>query len=273
MSENLNKNSSTITDFLGAIPYRMALAGGWIDQPFVSMHNPFPPGAMVVVSLEPAFRFMDRSGIATSTRQVAMRIWNGRLPDREPMELMRELYYAENRDKPAPSGSQDMAGIIYPGISRLDYDFHVEGGYFPARVESCLDPAVIAWLERVIHVLPVAPRPDGYDPLIIQNLDPAWVQRLGQQGHDCYNAILRQDILGLGAALTGTMRCWSVLLPANFQHPTLRIDLVRLLEYYQSRYCGAAYSSCGGGYLYVVSEEDVPGAFHVKIRSERNRHD
>ena len=56
---------------IGSIPYRLALAGGWIDQPFVSRHNPKPPGSMVVVSLEPAFRFMDRSGLATGTRAVA----------------------------------------------------------------------------------------------------------------------------------------------------------------------------------------------------------
>jgi hypothetical protein len=26
-------------------------------------------------------------------------------------------------------------------------------------------------------------------------------------------------------------------------------------------------SGCGDGYLYVVSEEDVPGAFHVRVRT------
>jgi hypothetical protein len=31
-------------------------------------------------------------------------------------------------------------------------------------------------------------------------------------------------------------------------------------------YCGAMYSRCGGGYLYVVSEEPVPGGFQVKVR-------
>ncbi|GEM_PF-6845641 len=34
------------------IPYRLALAGGWIDQPFVSERNPEPPGSMVVISEE-----------------------------------------------------------------------------------------------------------------------------------------------------------------------------------------------------------------------------
>ena len=36
----------------GSIPNRLQLAGGWIDQPFVSRLNPRPPGAMVVVQIE-----------------------------------------------------------------------------------------------------------------------------------------------------------------------------------------------------------------------------
>jgi hypothetical protein len=39
-----------------------------------------------------------------------------------------------------------------------------------------------------------------------------------------------------------------------------------LLGYYQSRYPGAMYSGSGGGYIYVVSEEPVPGGLQVKIR-------
>ncbi len=65
----------------GAIPNRLQLAGGWIDQPFVSRHNPEPPGSMVVVQIEPNFRPMDRSGIASGTRAVAMKLWRGRLPN------------------------------------------------------------------------------------------------------------------------------------------------------------------------------------------------
>jgi hypothetical protein len=26
------------------------------------------------------------------------------------------------------------------------------------------------------------------------------------------------------------------------------------------------YSGCGGGYLFVLSEEPVPGAFHINVR-------
>src|SRR5512140_2874567 len=95
-----------IADVIGGIPYRLALCGGWIDQPFVSAKNPAPPGSMTVVAVEPEYRFMDMAGMATSTRKVAARIWGDRLPDRPPADLVRELYAEENRGKRDPSGSQ-----------------------------------------------------------------------------------------------------------------------------------------------------------------------
>src|ERR1700756_439444 len=85
-----------LNSVLGAIPNRLQLAGGWIDQPFVSRLNPRAPGSMVVVQIEPDFRPMDRSGIASGTRAVAMKLWKGRLPNRPLAELVRELYEVEN---------------------------------------------------------------------------------------------------------------------------------------------------------------------------------
>ena len=255
-----------ITSVIGKIPYRMAFAGGWIDQPFVSLHNPTPPGSMVVVGIDPTFRCMDRSGMATSTREVARKLWNDALPVQDPRELTRILYDAENQGNAAPSGSQDMAGLIIPGISRLDYDFNCEGGYFPARIETNHDPAVARWLEKVIHLLPIAPRPDHYSPLDEKNLDREWIRRLGQSGKDCYAAILGRDARGLGASMNECMRCWEAILPCTVRHPSIRVDLVGILSYYQARYAGAMYSGCGGGYLYVVSEDPVPGSLHVQVR-------
>jgi len=252
---------------IGRIPYRLALAGGWIDQPFLSRLNPQPPGSMVVVGLEPICRFMDRSGLATGTRAVAMKLWRGRLPPRPPVELTRKLYEAENRGKAEPSGSQDMIGLIHPGISRLDYDFAANGGVFPAHIESLNDAGSARWLEQVIQVLPVAPRPEGYNPLGQKRLERKWVARLGQSGKDCFEAIRRRDLLALGASLNECMVCWQRLLPHTVRHPTLQVDLLGLLRAYQACYPGAMYSGCGGGYLLVASEEPVPGAFRVKVRT------
>jgi hypothetical protein len=255
-----------LTDTIGAIPYRMALAGGWIDQPFVSRLNPAPPGSMVVVGLQPTCWFMERAGFATGTRDVALNRWKRRLPDRDPAELVRELYAEENRGKSEPSGSQDMIGLVYPGVNRLDYDFTHEGGIFPRHMESNNDPRVARWLEEVIHLLPVAPRPDGYNPLGIKNLDPDWIRRLGVTGRECFDAILARDAHALGASMNACMECWEAILPQTVRHPALTVDLKGILAYYQSRYCGAMYSGCGGGYLFVVSTEPVPGAFHIHVR-------
>jgi hypothetical protein len=260
-----------ITDIIGKVPYRMAFAGGWIDQPFASRINPEPPGSMVVVNIEPTVRFMDRCGMGTSTRNIAAQLWGPALPDRDPAQLVRELYLAENAGKAEPSGSQDMAGLIYPGVNRLDYDFDVEGGYFPCHVESCNDPEVAGWLEKVIWMVPVMQRPAGYSPLGIMNLVPEWVCRLSRAGKDCYDAILARDARGLAESMNETMRCWELLLPHVVRHPTITVDLAALLGHYQVRYRGAMYSGCGGGYLYVVSDEPVPGGFQVKVRTAHER--
>jgi len=265
-SSHAGSRTDPIARFIGAIPYRLQLAGGWIDQPFVSRHDPNPPGSMVVVQLEPNFRPMDRSGIATGTRAIAMKLWRGQLPDRPRPKLVRELYAAENADKAEPSGSQDMIGVIYPGINRLDYDFKVEGGVFPANIESLNNARTARWLEKVLHLLPVEPRPEGYSPLGRKNLLPEWVARLGQSGRDCFEAIRRRDLTALGRSLNLTMKCWETMLPDVLRHPSLNMDLPGLLRAYQERYRGAMYSGCGGGYLIVAAAEPVPGSFNVNVR-------
>lgn len=255
-----------LTSVIGPLPYRLALAGGWIDQPFVSRLNPEPPGSMVVVSLEPDVRYMERCGLATGTRKVAQRLWPMGLPAGDRMEQVRALYRAENGDRPDPSGSQDMIGLIYPGICRLDYRADYEGGFFPVHIEQCLDPAVAAWLEGVLHLIPVNQRPEGYHPLGEQNLTPDGVRALGRTGADCFDAIVRRDAGALGAAMNACMACWEALLPRTVVHPLVGIDLRGLLAWYQRRHAGAMYSGCGGGYLIVVSEAPPPGSAQVRIR-------
>lgn len=258
--------TANITSVIGNLPYRMAFAGGWIDQPFVSQLNPAPSGSMVVVAIEPTCRFMDRCGMGTSTRKVAARLWSDGLPDRDPAGLVKDLYAEENRGKAEPSGSQDMIGMLYPGVNRLDYAFSHEGGIFPVHIESNTDPDVARWLENVIYMVPVAQRPDGYNPLGVKNLDPAWIRRLGRSGKDCFDAIVAMDAAALGASMNECMLCWETLLPDVVYHHTLTVDLMALWRYYQSRYPGTMYSGCGGGYLYVVSDEPVPGGFRVQVR-------
>ena len=262
-----NKAAPFAAEAFGAIPNRLQLAGGWIDQPFVSQRNPKPPGAMVVVQIEPDFRPMDRSGIASGTRAIAIKLWKNKLPNRPPEELVRELYDAENKGKAEPSGSQDMIGLVYPGMNRLDYDFNIHGGVFPSHIESLNSAKHARWLEKVLHLLPVEPRPDGYSPLGIKNLEPQWVARLGRSGMDCFEAIKKMDVAALGASFNETMRCWEKLLPHVVAHPLIKLDLKKILKVYQKHFPGAMFSGCGGGYLLVASKEKVPGALQVTVRT------
>jgi hypothetical protein len=259
--------ANDIADAIGGIPYRLALCGGWIDQPFVSERNPTPPGSMTVVAVEPDFRFMDYAGMATSTRKVAARLWGRRLPDRPPAQLVRELYAEENRGKGEPSGSQDMVGLVYPGIVRMDFDASSEGGVFPVRIESCTDAGVVAWLERTIKILPVSQRPMGYNPLGTKNLEPGWIRRLGESGRNCFDSIVARDLAGLQASMTECMLAWEALLPATLRHPLVQVDLMGLLDYYRDEFGGAMYSGCGGGYLFIATDRPVPGSCGFRVRA------
>ena len=62
-------------------PYRLCLAGGWIDQPWVSK---IYPGSVVVAQIWPTMDFNDRSGLATSSRDFGIKIWGDRYPDGDP---------------------------------------------------------------------------------------------------------------------------------------------------------------------------------------------
>src|SRR5690606_38222375 len=88
-AEGLPSRSSSELREIDQRPYRINLAGGWLDQPFVSKLH---PGPVIVASIEPTTEFQLRSGMATSTRQTAKRLWGNRLPLGDPIELARVLF-------------------------------------------------------------------------------------------------------------------------------------------------------------------------------------
>ncbi len=237
-------------------PYRLCLAGGWIDQPWVSGIH---PGSVVVAQIWPTFDFNDRSGLATSSRKVGIELWGDRYPDGSHEQNAKLLFGAENPPgKTYISGSQDHIGLLYPGINRLYYN----GGYWPERIESTVDISTCEWLSEVLHLVPLEPRPEGYDPLKVMHLEQPLVRELGKAGDDCWQAIISKDINGLGKALTNTILSWKKILPLTVPDWVMS----ELETKYFPFYPGAITTGSGGGYIIVVSPTPVEGSLKIKVR-------
>jgi len=91
--KGLPSRSSSLTKKEMRFPYRLCLAGGWIDQPWVSK---IYPGSVVVTQIWPTMNFNGRSGLATSSRDFGVKIWGDRYPEGDPIENAKILFGAEN---------------------------------------------------------------------------------------------------------------------------------------------------------------------------------
>ena len=98
----LAPRSTTALRGMSNIPYRIDLAGGWLDQPFVSQHQ---PGSVLTVSIHPTIEFNQRSGMASSTRASAVEIWGARLPQDNVEKLAKILFSYDN-----PPGTKEISG-------------------------------------------------------------------------------------------------------------------------------------------------------------------
>ena len=253
--EGLPARSSSGTKKDLRFPYRICIAGGWMDQPWVSEVH---PGSVVVAQIWPTINFNDRSGMATSSRSVAIELWGDHLPDGDPLRNARLLFGAENFQNTYVSGSQDHIGLLKPGINRLFYT----GSYWPQKIETSVDPEIGEWLSEVIHLVPLRPRPEGYNPLITKNLAPDIVRQLGEAGDRCWESILKKDVQGLGRSMKETFLAWRKMLPY-----TVPDDVLQEMETnYFPNFPGAITSGSGGGYVMVASEREVPGAIKIRVK-------
>jgi cytidyltransferase-like protein len=252
----LPARSSSATKKELRFPYRLCLAGGWIDQPWVSKIH---PGSVVVAQIWPTMDFNDRSGLATSSRKIGIEIWGDRYPDGDYKQNAKLLFGAENPPgKAYVSGSQDHIGLLYPGINRLYY----RGGYWPERIDSATDKDTCEWLSDVIWLVSLEPRPHGYDPLKIMHLEKPLVKELGEAGDSCWEAIMKKDIQGLGRSMKNTLLSWRKILPLTV--PDWVLDEIE--RKYLPNYPGAITSGSGGGYVMIASDKPVEGAIKIKVR-------
>lgn len=239
------------------LPYRIDIAGTWIDQPYVSRHG---AGWAITASIEPTHEFMERGGMSTSTRNAAKKIWPFELPPYDEETLARLLFCFENDPENTGhvSGAQDAIGICISGLSRHYYD----GRYWPERIETVHDGDVLSWLESHVCVVPMFPRRPGCSVVDGKDITPEKVKALTDAAARCWDAILARDLDAFADAFRDSFGAQTAMFPAMMQ-PGVRewIDRVRphALAW---KMLGAG----GGGHLLLAVDSIPEGAIPVRIR-------
>ena len=238
------------------IPYRMDIAGGWLDQPFVSRHA---AGPVLVVSLEPVIDFNERSGMASSSRRRAIELWQTDIPGGDREKLARILFSYENPPGTTEfSGSQDALGIVLPGLNRLDYNGH----YWPVKITSVHDEEILDWLEQHVCLVPLGPRKGGFQVLKNKRITASKVKALASAANQCWEAILERNLDEFGRQVRASFEAQVSLFP-RMATP----DVKSAIREYAATSLGWKLSGAGGGgYLILVSRDTIRGAVKLKFR-------
>lgn len=248
--------SSTALHRENRLPFRIDLAGGWLDQPFVSS---LWPGPVLTVSIEPTHEFNDRSGMATSTRHTAQDLWGGQLPAGAPEALAKMLFACENPPGTVDvAGSQDAIGMVFPGFNRSNYNGH----YWPQVIDSVTDEATLQFLEQHLALVPLEPRHSAYHPLRNCRISREGARALADAAQDCWSAALAHDLRGFGSAVRRSFEAQIEMFPSMLV-PEAADAIARV----QGIAAGWKLSGAGGGgYLVAVVSGPLAGAVSVRIR-------
>ena len=204
------------------IPFRIDIAGGWLDQPFVSKYY---PGPVITVSIEPTVDFNDRSGMASSTRRTAVDLWGTQLPVGDLEKLAKILFCCDNPPGTQyVSGSQDAIGIVFPDLNLSTY----EGEYWPAQIESVHTEEVLKFIEKSLFLVPLGPRVPGYSVLDQTDIDREKAKALSDAAQACWTAILNRDIRCFGKSFKNAFYAQVAMFPNMMNlHVQKLIDLYR----------------------------------------------
>ena len=254
----LPARTTTALRAINQIPFRIDIAGGWLDQPYVSKHY---PGSVITISLEPTIQFNERSGMATSTRRAAIDLWGPRLPPGAPEKIAKILFCCDNPPGTEEiSGSQDSIGIVFPGLTKAYYD----GSYWPEKFERILDETTIRFVESSFYLVPLGPRHADFDVLADTRIDRNKAKALADAADACWQAIQNQDVHAFGASFKASFEAQIAMFP------NMMNDMVTaLITKYQDVALGWKLSGAGGGgYLILICDKPIKDAQRVVAHRE-----
>lgn len=252
--------TSLRTNVKSNIPYRIDLAGTWIDQPYVSEHY---PGWAITISIEPTQEFMERGGLSTSTRNAARKIWPYELPNYNEEMLARLLFCFENdpENHGHISGAQDAIGICMSGLTRHYYN----NRYWPDKIESVHDEDILSWLESHVCLVPMFPRKENVNILEGKDITRDKVKALADAAERCWDAILARDLDAFAKAYTDSFNAQVAMFPAMMQPGVEEyIERCKAAGAMAWKMCGAG----GGGHLAIVVDKVPEFAVPIRIRRQ-----
>ena len=252
----LPARSTTALRTVCNIPFRLDLAGGWLDQPFVSK---FHPGSVITISVHPDYNFNDRSGMSSSTRKRAIQLWQTDIPEGNKEILARTLFSFENPPgTKVISGSQDSIGIVFPGVNKLNYG---KENYWPDSIEPELNTEILEFIENNLWFITLGPRIGDFDVLADTNINQPNAKNLADAAIKCWDAIRAKDIQRFGIAFRESFEAQVAMFPNMVNK-----DITEIIEMYKNDALGWKLSGAGGGgYLVLVSDKPVKNAIQIRI--------
>lgn len=239
-----------------SLPYRIDLAGTWIDQPYVSKYH---PGWAITLSLEPIIEYNERCGMSTSTRNAAKKIWPHYLPFDRPEKLAEILFKFENTPgSTLISGAQDAIGICMPGLVRHHYD----KAYWPTKFESIHSESILSWLEDHLCMILLWPREQGLDLLKETYINEDNVKALVDSSDKVWEAIKSEDLGRFADSFRESFNAQTKMFPAMVNQ---KIN-AEIAKYKDKALAWKLAGAGGGGYLILVSEKPIEGTMRVNIR-------
>jgi hypothetical protein len=187
----------------------------------------------------------------------------------DPETLARLVFCFENhpeREDGIISGAQDAIGICVPGLCRHYYDNH----FWPDKIETCEDEAVLTWLESHLCMIPMEPRRPGCSVVEGMDITPVKVAALAAAADRCWEAIMNMDLTAFADSYSDSFDAQVAMFPAMIQGCVQSyIDKYGAMEDVLAwKMPGAG----GGGYLACVVRDvaafcaEHPEAIALKIR-------
>jgi len=264
-AENLPPRSTTALRTICDIPYRLDLAGGWLDQPFV---NALASGPVITISVEPTHDFNNRSGMSSSTRKAAIELWKTQIPDGNRELLAKTLFCFENPPGTKDvAGSQDAIGVVFPGLNCIEYG--EPGSYWPSRIETILNDDVLAFLESRLWLLPLGEREAGYSVLENTRIETAAAAALAAAAANLFLAATNKDACGVGKAMTASFEAQVEMFP-NMTSSSIQNTIQQCYTESPSILGHKLSGAGGGGYLVLFSEHPIDNTLQIKIRRAAN---